>query len=34
MSEDIEVAGASILVSGHMSNHMSSQIALVAGRRR
>lgn len=34
MGEDIEVAGASVLVSGHMSNHMSSQIALVAGRRR
>src|SRR3546814_10186771 len=34
MSEDIEVAGASVLVSGHMSNHMSSQIAVVAGRRR
>lgn len=34
MSEDIEVARASTLVSGHMSNHMSSQIAVVAGRRR
>lgn len=34
MSEDIVAAGASVLVSGHMSNRMSSRIAVVGGRRR
>ena len=34
MSEDIGAAGASVLVSGHMSNRMSSRIAVVGGRRR
>ena len=34
MSEDIEVAGASVLVSGHMSDRMSSRIEVVGGRRR
>ena len=34
MSEDIGAAGASALVTGHMSNRMSSRIAVVGGRRR
>src|SRR3546814_19763529 len=34
MSEDIGASGASVLVSGHMSNRMSSRIAVVGGRRR
>jgi transposase len=34
MSEDIGAAGASALVSSHMSNRMSSRIAVVGGRRR
>src|SRR3546814_18442 len=34
MSEDIGAAGASALVTGHMSDRMSSRIALVGGRRR
>jgi transposase len=34
MSEDIEAAGASALVTGHMSDRMSSRIAVVGGRRR
>ena len=34
MSEDIGAAGASALVSGHMSNRMSSRITVVGGRRR
>lgn len=34
MSEDIGAAGASGLVSGHMSDRMSSRIAVVGGRRR
>ena len=34
MSEDIGAAGASVLVSGHTSNRMSSRIAVVGGRRR
>ena len=34
MIEDIGAAGASALVSGHMSNRMSSRITVVGGRRR
>lgn len=34
MSEDIGAAGASALVTGHMSDRMSSRIAVVGGRRR
>ena len=34
MSEDIGAAGASALVTGHMSDRMSGRIALVGGRRR
>jgi len=34
MNEDIGAAGASVLVSGHMSDRMSSRIAVVGGRRR
>ena len=34
MSEDIGASGASVLVSGHMSDRMSSRIAVVGGRRR
>ena len=34
MSEDIGAAGSSALVTGHMSNRMSSRIAVVGGRRR
>jgi len=34
MSEDIGASGASALVSGHMSDRMSSRIAIVGGRRR
>ena len=33
MSEDIGAAGASALVTGHMSDRMSSRIAVVGGRR-
>ena len=34
MSEDIGAAGASVLVSGHTSDRMSSRIEVVGGRRR
>ena len=34
MSEDIGAAGASALVTGHMSDRMSGRIAVVGGRRR
>ena len=34
MSEDIGAAGASALVTGHMSDRMSSRIEVVGGRRR
>lgn len=34
MSEDIGASGASALVTGHMSDRMSSRIAVVGGRRR
>lgn len=34
MSEDIEASGASALTTGHMSDRMSSRIAVVGGRRR
>ena len=34
MNEDVGAPGASVLVSGHMSNRMSSRIAVVGGRRR
>ena len=34
MNEDIAATGASALTTGHMSDHMSSRIAVVGGRRR
>ena len=34
MSEDIEASGASALTTGHMSDRMIRQIAVVGGRRR
>lgn len=34
MGEDIGAAGASALVTGHMSDRMSNRIAVVGGRRR
>ena len=34
MNGDIEAMGASALTTGHMSDHMSSRIAVVGGRRR
>ena len=34
MNEDIEATGASALTTGHMSDRMSSRIAVVGGRRR
>jgi transposase len=34
MNEDIAATGASALTTGHMSNRMSSRIAVVGGRRR
>lgn len=34
MNEDIGATGASALTTGHMSDHMSSRIAVVGGRRR
>lgn len=34
MSGDIEATGASALATGHMSDRMSSRIAVVGGRRR
>ena len=34
MNEDIGAAGASALTTGHMSDRMSSRIAVVGGRRR
>ena len=34
MNEDVGATGASALTTGHMSDHMSSRIAVVGGRRR
>ena len=34
MNEDVGASGASALTTGHMSDHMSSRIAVVGGRRR
>jgi len=34
MNEDVGAAGASALVTGHMSDRMSNRIAVVGGRRR
>jgi transposase len=34
MSEDVGASGASALTTGHMSDRMSSRIAVVGGRRR
>ena len=32
MNEDVGASGASALTTGHMSDHMSSRIAVVGGR--